>query len=65
ADGSVVARRRIGANTASGCRGPDAVTVAVRQAGAYTVQVRWSDGAESSMPVDISANTLTTAHIAR
>jgi hypothetical protein len=40
-----VAVRRIGANIGVGCSGPRARSIAVREPGAYTVQIRFADGA--------------------
>jgi len=51
--GAVVARRDIGANVATGCRGPDAVALAVREPGRYSVVVRYADGTVGRWPVDL------------
>jgi hypothetical protein len=53
--GRVVARRVIGSNVATGCRGPDAVNLAVREPASYTLTVRFADGATRSWPVDLPA----------
>ncbi len=44
ADGRVLGRRDIGSNIATGCRSPDTVNLAIREAGTHTLTVRWSDG---------------------
>jgi len=56
ADGEkkVVARRTIGANVATGCRGPDAASIAVLWPGVYQLRVRFSSGREKSMTVDMT-----------
>lgn len=51
--GKVVARRTIGSNVATGCRGPDTVNLAVRQPGKYQLKVVFSDGKEQTWPVDV------------
>lgn len=51
----VVAKRMIGGSAATGCRGPDAATIAVRSAGEHRVSVRWSDGAERVLPASLRA----------
>jgi hypothetical protein len=52
ASGRVVARRVLGANVATGCRGPDAVNFAVREPGALVLTVRFSDGCERTWTID-------------
>ncbi len=54
ASGEVAGRRVIGANIATGCRGPDTVNLVVREPGPYEVRVRYSDGFERVWPVDLS-----------
>jgi len=61
----VMATRIIGGNVATGCRGPDTVTLAIREAGEYRVVVRWSDGATKTMPVTLTPNQLTSLRVAR
>jgi hypothetical protein len=39
-----VLRRTIGTQVLTGCRGPNAVNLAVREPGDYTLQVRFADG---------------------
>jgi len=65
ADGRVVGLREIGANVATGCRGPDTVNLAVREPGKYTLSVRYSDGVTKAWPVDVVAGTHVTIHAAR
>jgi hypothetical protein len=55
ADKRVVAVRRIGSNVGTGCRGPDATSIAVREPGTYTLAVRFSDGAVLTRTVDLTA----------
>jgi len=50
----VLARRDIGANIATGCRGPDTVNLAVREPGPYVVAVRYSDGLVGTWPADVT-----------
>jgi hypothetical protein len=54
-EGRIVGRRVIGSNVATGCRGPDAATMAVLKPGTYEVTVRWSDGEISSRKVELTA----------
>ncbi len=54
----LVAERIIGTNHATGCRGPDVATLAIREPGDYRVSVRWSDGQQKSWPVTLTAKTL-------
>jgi len=42
--GGIVLRRSIGTQVLTGCRCPDAVNLAVREAGDYSLQVRFADG---------------------
>jgi len=51
ADGQIVSRRVIGANVATGCRGPDTVNLAIRWPGKYVLTVRFSDGLIRTWPV--------------
>jgi len=53
-NGRVVGLRTIGSNVATGCRGPDTANLAVRQPGAYTLTVRFSDGHTKKWPVDLT-----------
>jgi hypothetical protein len=53
----VVGRHMIGADIATGCRGPDAATFAVTKAGTYTLRVRYADGRTLSQPVALSQPT--------
>jgi hypothetical protein len=52
--GRLVARRDLGLNIASGCWGPNMVTLAVRQPGAYRLTVRYADGLERTQAVDLT-----------
>ncbi len=51
--GRVVGRRELGANIATGCRGPDTLNFAVREPGTHTLTVQYSDGATQTWPVDL------------
>ncbi len=55
AQGRVIGLRRIGANVCTGCRGPDAVNLAVREPGPCVLTVRFSDGFVRRWKVDVSA----------
>ncbi|MBA3937167.1 MAG: VCBS repeat-containing protein [Planctomycetes bacterium] len=61
----VVTQRTIGGNPATGCRGPDAATLAIREPGDYRVRVEWSDGCRQLLPVTLVANTLTNLRAVR
>jgi hypothetical protein len=63
--GRVVGMRVIGSNVATGCRGPDTVNLAVRQPGAYTLTVRFSDGHVQRQPVDLTKEPHVTMTAAR
>jgi hypothetical protein len=54
ASGAVVGQRTIGGHDLPGSRGPDAVNLAVRDPGQYTLSVRWSDGVSREWPVDLT-----------
>jgi len=43
-DGKTTLRRTVGTQVLTGCRGPDAVNLAVREPGNYTLRVRFADG---------------------
>ena len=58
--GRIVGVRLIGGNAVTGCRGPDAVTLALREAGDQLVTVCWSDGAIRTFPVTVHAHTRST-----
>jgi len=53
AKGRIVGRRDIGSNIATGNRSPDTVNLAVREPGAYTLKVRYSDGTTRTWPVEV------------
>ncbi len=53
AAGRVVCRRQVGGNTATGCRGPDTLNMAVREPGPMTLTVRYGDGVKKSWPVSL------------
>ena len=55
AEGAVVASRQIGGNVGLGCTGPLQAVFAVRAPGAYTIEIRYSDGKAQSVAVDLSA----------
>lgn len=54
AAGRVLARRSIGSHVLTGCRGPDAVDLAVREGGRHRLRVRFSDGRTRSWTVDLT-----------
>lgn len=54
AAGRCVGRRDIGSNVATGCCGPNAAVIAVRQAGKYALSVRFSDGETVTRAVDLT-----------
>jgi hypothetical protein len=58
-----VARRTIGANVATGCRGPDAASIAVLWPGVYQLRVRFSSGHEKSMAVDMTEKVHTSVTV--
>jgi len=49
-----VARRVIGSQVLTGCRGPDTVDLAVREPGPYVLSVRFSDGTLRQWNVDLN-----------
>lgn len=53
-DGRIIALRLLGFPVLTGCRGPDTLALAIREPGAYTVTVRFSDGVEKSVPVELT-----------
>ena len=61
----LVAQRIIGGNPATGCRGPDVATLAIREPGDYRVSVRWSDGQIQTLQVTLAAKQLTRVRAAR
>ncbi len=61
----LVAVRIIGNNHATGCRGPDVATLAIREPGDYRASIRWSDGTEKSWPVTLTANAMVTLRAVR
>ena len=56
AQGRIVHQRAIGSQHLTGCRGPDAVNLAVREPGEYRLTVRYSDGAIATQVVRIDAS---------
>ena len=54
AAGRIVCQGAVGWGALTGCRGPDAVNLVVREPGAYTATVRFADGATRSWPVDLT-----------
>jgi len=52
--GRVVGRRVIGSQVLTGCRGPDAASLAVREPGIYALTVRFSDGRTQTLSVDLT-----------
>lgn len=64
-DDRMVAQRTIGTNHATGCRGPDVATLAIREPGDYRVRVRWSDGHQSVLPITLAEKTHTTLRAVR
>ncbi len=65
AGGRLVGRRDIGTNVATGCRGPDAATFAVRTPGKYKLTIRFADGATQHWLVDLTTEKRVTLHAAR
>ncbi len=59
AGGRVIARRSVGTQFLTGCRGPDTINLAVREPGRYVLAVRYADGHERTWPVNLSASTST------
>jgi hypothetical protein len=55
AAGRVVGRRVIGSNVLTGCRGPDAADLPVREPGSYTLAIRYGDGTKEQRSVDLGA----------
>ena len=51
--GRVVARRKTGSQTLTGCCGPNTVNLAIRHPGTYRLSVRSSDGTIRTWPVDL------------
>jgi hypothetical protein len=51
----IIALRMIGSQVLTGCRGPDTLTLAVREPGHYTLTVRFSDGHAQSWPVVVKS----------
>ncbi len=64
-DKSVVARRDIGTNISTGCRGPDTANIAIREPGKYNVVVRYSDGHTTTTPIDITTERRITIKASR
>lgn len=65
AKGRIVGRRDIGSNIATGNRSPDTVNLAVREPGAHTLTVRYSDGTIRTWPVVVGTEkriAITAAH---
>ena len=52
--GRVVARRDLTTNVATGCRGPDMATLAVRRPGRYTLRVDYADGHAQTRDIDLT-----------
>jgi len=59
ADGRVAARRIIGSNVATGCRSPDAASIAVLWPGIYRLDVRFSNGVRKIQSVDLTSQMRT------
>ena len=62
-DGRVLGRRDLGSNVATGCSGPDTVTLAVREPGAHVLTVRWSDGITREWHVAMGPEAARTQHL--
>jgi hypothetical protein len=54
AEGDIVARRCLGTQINVGSTSPNTVNLAVRQAGEYSLDVVWSDGAKATIPVSLT-----------
>lgn len=65
AAGELVAMRNIGLAVLTGCRGPDAATIAVRQPGTHRVVVRFSDGTEAEASADLKPREHGVIRVAR
>lgn len=59
------ARRAIASLVLTGCRGPDAVTPAVRKPGTHTLTVRYGDGLARTSTVDLTHSRHVTLTAAR
>ncbi|MBF0196982.1 MAG: VCBS repeat-containing protein [Planctomycetes bacterium] len=53
--GEVLARHDLATNIATGCRGPDLVTLTVRKPGHYIVEVEYGDGHRFQQNVDLTS----------
>jgi len=53
AEGETVGREVIGSKVLTGCRGPDAVSFAVRRPGRHTLKVRYGDGLTRTWTVEL------------
>jgi len=51
--GKIVGMRDIGANIATGCRGPDTVNLAVQEPGKCLLTVRYADGKVRAWPLTL------------
>ena len=60
ATGALRARRWIGHQVLTGCRGPDTVELAVRSTGPHVLRVRFADGEQRSWDVDLEPGSRTT-----
>jgi hypothetical protein len=65
ASGRVVARRDVGQNNLTGCRGPDELSLVAREAGLHKLAVRYSDGKTMAWDVELPASKLVVLHADR
>jgi hypothetical protein len=65
AKGRTLARRQVGTRVLTGCRGPDAVNIAVREPGICRLTVRYADGHARMWNVDLSDEPRTVVEAAR
>jgi len=63
--GTIIGRRVIGSNVATGCRGPDVVNLTVREPGPCVLTVRFADGLVQTWPADLSAKEHTVIEATR
>lgn len=65
ARGRLLARRQVGTRALTGCRGPDTVTIAVREPGPSRLRVRYADGHARKWDVDLSEDRHVLFHARR
>lgn len=65
ADGQLVARRDLGTNVSAGSSSSPQVTLAIREPGNYSVNIRYADGLVRSQKIDLSEQPLITLDFER